>query len=285
VMEEEGLLGSSTELVIGKESHNPNIGHPDIAGKEIPTALKGGQESDFSAGGTSAYGRLGGGVSTANIVIPNSASFKEAVKQKVERSQASPAYLVDLADESPLLCLDSPEVLAHLQSMSQQAVIGRFNGIWPSSSALSLWISENWTKNCRLQADCPQGKKNQRRKNPPNKGGWSSSFPNTASKVEHSKAPGESPLANLRNGPKIPVSTAPLNKVDLNKSAVGGIKRGHESNKSDKSDSDQEQHLDSSENLMLVVAFDQNNWQEVRKKKGKKGRYANLHDYYSSYEE
>ncbi|KAH9292613.1 hypothetical protein KI387_042202, partial [Taxus chinensis] len=111
-MEEGGFLGSSVESVLSKESQNPNNGRPTIAYKVIPTSLKGSQELDFSTGGKSAYDRLGGGANTTNTVVPNNASFKEAIKQKVESSQASPTYLVDLIDESPLFYLDSPEVLA-----------------------------------------------------------------------------------------------------------------------------------------------------------------------------
>ncbi|KAH9308074.1 hypothetical protein KI387_035985, partial [Taxus chinensis] len=136
-----------------------------------------------------------------------------------------------------------------------------------------------------LQAVYPQAKKNQQQMSSSNKGGWNNPSPNTARKSDHKEDFGAAHPANSGNGSKNQVNMAPSNRAEENRIVIGGVKRGHESDKSDKSDSDQEQSLDPSNNHMLVVASDQYKWHEVRKKKGKKGQYANLLDYYSSNEE
>ncbi|KAH9303179.1 hypothetical protein KI387_014762, partial [Taxus chinensis] len=66
---------------------------------------------------------------------------------------------------------------------------------------------------------------------------------------------------------KILVNKATQNKEEEDK-FIGGVKRGHES---DKSDSDQELNLDLPNDLMLVVAMDQSNDMRSEGKKEKRG--------------
>ncbi|KAH9308746.1 hypothetical protein KI387_036657, partial [Taxus chinensis] len=115
-----------------------------------------------------------------------------------------------------------------------------------------------------------------------NKGGWNNSQRHTAFKTDHKEATGEAQPVVSEYGPKSPGDKTSSNKAEDSRIVVGGVKRGHES---DKSDSDQEPNPDPSNDLMLVVASDQNQWHEVKKQKGKKGRYVNLLHYYSSHEE
>ncbi|KAH9314083.1 hypothetical protein KI387_022710, partial [Taxus chinensis] len=116
------------------------------------------QSKDLSTGEGTFTVKPSGGTDSPNVVVPNKASFKEVIqKKKGPGPPISLAYIVDLADETPQLSVENPEVLAHMLSLSQLAMIGRFNGIRPSSSALSYWISENWSKNCEVSF-CSKGK-------------------------------------------------------------------------------------------------------------------------------
>ncbi|KAH9309914.1 hypothetical protein KI387_037825, partial [Taxus chinensis] len=200
--------------------------------KVVPLAANGGQRT--------VGGFVGGLVTQGNISSKadptsraNNASFKEVVQQKIP--SASPAYIVDMADEMPLLSLDNREIMAHLQSWSQLTVIGRFNGIWSSSSALS---------------------------SPMNKGGWNKSSTNQVHNTDNKGEKGKNQPTESGNDAKRHVNKASSLRKEENKTTVGMLKRGHVSVHLDKSDSDQEFHPDPSYNLMMVVSFDQNNWQE-----------------------
>ncbi|KAH9291834.1 hypothetical protein KI387_042979, partial [Taxus chinensis] len=128
-MKEEGLMNPDLE------QWNPSVGHPPgynhhvssmaMADKQA-TALKviGGVASGLPSGGT--------------VSSKSTTSFKDTVKHKSPSPPLHLSYIVDLAEEIPLLSLEKPKVLARLHSLSQLAVIGRFNGMWPSSSDLSL---------------------------------------------------------------------------------------------------------------------------------------------------
>ncbi|KAH9313647.1 hypothetical protein KI387_022274, partial [Taxus chinensis] len=65
---------------------------------------------------------------------------------------------------------------------------------------------------------------------------------------------------------------------------TASVKRGHISDNSDKLDFEKKPIPDSAidpDSMQMVVISYPGQWQEVKKKKGKKGRYANLLGYYS----
>ncbi|KAH9321771.1 hypothetical protein KI387_016410, partial [Taxus chinensis] len=95
------------------ESCNCNPGCPSKSViKEIPSALRGGQNTAHTAKGQASQEKFCGGVDSSKATASNPASFKEIVKKKSPCPSPSPAYIVDLDDDKPLLSLDNPELLA-----------------------------------------------------------------------------------------------------------------------------------------------------------------------------
>ncbi|KAH9290544.1 hypothetical protein KI387_034661, partial [Taxus chinensis] len=78
--------------------------------------------------------------------IPSLKSFKEVLGFNGGIQAGKQPYLVDLVEEAVEVEIINPTVDAYFKTMSEDAIIGRFNGLWPSSSALYQWVFENWTK-------------------------------------------------------------------------------------------------------------------------------------------
>ncbi|KAH9316960.1 hypothetical protein KI387_018729, partial [Taxus chinensis] len=88
-------------------------------------------------------------------------SFKEALENRGDSSSGihtvkTQAYLVDLAEDIPSLTIENPEVEEYFKNLTRDAVVGRFNGFWPSSTALYQWVFENWTIKCEISL-CSKG--------------------------------------------------------------------------------------------------------------------------------
>ncbi|KAH9325649.1 hypothetical protein KI387_005827, partial [Taxus chinensis] len=88
-------------------------------------------------------------------------SFKEALENRGGSSSGihtakTQAYLVDLAEDIPSLTIENPEVEEYFKKLTRDAVVVRFNGFWPSSTALYQWVYKNWTNKCEISL-CSKG--------------------------------------------------------------------------------------------------------------------------------
>ncbi|KAH9306360.1 hypothetical protein KI387_010764, partial [Taxus chinensis] len=63
-------------------------------------------------------------------------SFKDALGKSKGNNPGNQQYLVDIAVEILSMVIDGQEVEDYYQNLSRDAIIGRFNGIWPSSTTL-----------------------------------------------------------------------------------------------------------------------------------------------------
>lgn len=82
-------------------------------------------------------------------------SYKEAVhsqkpKDKEPPPQAPKPFLVDKLEETPSIELTHPVLDRQHQIFAENAIICRFNGLWPRTADLYQWVHANWTSHCRV---------------------------------------------------------------------------------------------------------------------------------------
>ncbi|KAH9290888.1 hypothetical protein KI387_035005, partial [Taxus chinensis] len=75
----------------------------------------------------------------ADVAASKLTSFKDIIGTRDGSTLGNQAYLVDLAEEIPALEIKNPEVAEYYHSLARDAVIGCFNGRWPSSTELYQW--------------------------------------------------------------------------------------------------------------------------------------------------
>ncbi|KAH9294659.1 hypothetical protein KI387_038247, partial [Taxus chinensis] len=125
-----------------------------------------------------------------------------------------------------------------------------------------------------LQASCPLNKNTKNVKK--GTSGWGNMISDLVSGTTFKEDP--SKVNNKIGVEKI------VKETTNNKEVAGGTKRGHSPRKS-KSESDNlsnSMEARDKNNLMMVITADQGKWQEVSKRKGKKGWIANISDYFPS---
>ncbi|KAH9318930.1 hypothetical protein KI387_020699, partial [Taxus chinensis] len=113
-------------------------GSSQIGNRKAPSgAFAGGDES---GGDYRAAAKPGGSKNGNNRgAAPSPNSFKEALGFNGGSQAGNQPYLVDLAEEAVEVEIINPAVDAYFKTLSEDAIIGRFNGLWPSSSALYQW--------------------------------------------------------------------------------------------------------------------------------------------------
>ena len=94
-------------------------------------------------------GVVGAGASSS------SKSYKQAARSKVLPNTVKSAndpfpYIVEKLEEFPTLEVRNPEVTQLFCTFESTAVICIFNGLWPFSKGLNIWIYSNWTEKCEI---------------------------------------------------------------------------------------------------------------------------------------
>ncbi|KAH9309424.1 hypothetical protein KI387_037335, partial [Taxus chinensis] len=90
----------------GLEQQHPSSDHPAASVGNASSSVTVARLAAVSmAGGGVVSAMPGGGAASSKVA----ASFKDAVNQKPPSPPAQPAYIVDMAEETPLLSLEKPE--------------------------------------------------------------------------------------------------------------------------------------------------------------------------------
>ncbi|KAH9290686.1 hypothetical protein KI387_034803 [Taxus chinensis] len=213
----------------------------------------------------------------------NTETFKDALFKNVVPSAGSnpppPAYLVEQVVDSPTLEITSHNSLTFKSKLEKNALVCRFNGVWPSTNALIQWVHSNRTKNCD-HFFCARGfviilflaQEDYQRALNEGPWFWGSETKSSDPTTEIQPTPASFGVALGQH----------VGSSHSRERSNPGFKRPHESNHSD-SEKDgsfplnQESLTDTPLELALQCSpgskeHSLENWQLVRSKKGKKGK-------------
>jgi hypothetical protein len=76
--------------------------------------------------------------------LPNAAAFSSLIASLPKKKKAEVSKFVKRLEEMSMVSLPPDGPIQVALTMSKQALVGQFTGLWPSPKATEAWVIKNW---------------------------------------------------------------------------------------------------------------------------------------------